>query len=70
MRLTFKLQRTGYGIIVSDPSIRCGYVLKLCSGIKLNDEIMDNRVNLREKAFSSVLEKMDKYTAAVQGICQ
>jgi hypothetical protein len=60
-RLKFRLRRTEHGIMVDDSKIKCGYVLRLSSGAKLEDKLMGIRGSLREESLDSIFKKIDKY---------
>ncbi len=50
----------GYGLIVLDPAHRCGYVVRLFSGIERAEGKWYDRAPLREKALDILLDKLDR----------
>ena len=58
-KLRFKSQCTAYGFIITDPKYRCGYVLRLFSGVREGERGVYARIFLREKAIDLILRKLD-----------
>ena len=59
-RLKFKIKKTKYSFIVTDPKSICGYVLRLSSGCKNDDEFMSDRAALRGESLINLFRKADK----------
>lgn len=59
-KLRFKSQCTVYGFIITDPKYRCGYVLRLFSGVREGERGVYARIFLREKAIDLMLRKLDQ----------
>lgn len=60
LKLGFKYEDTIYGLIIVDPTRRCGYVLRLFSGVCEGEADGKSRRILREESIDLLLQKLDK----------
>lgn len=61
LRLGYKHKYTPSGLIITDQAYRCGYIVRLFSGIGLGEKSSYIRKHLRNKALDRIIKELDKH---------